>query len=356
MVDQPRSEGGNAIEPELARATGMFREAAEAPQAVARQEASVSDIQRIGAALRARSPHVVLTCARGSSDHAATFAKYAIETRLRIPTVSAAPSVASVYSSLLHADGAVCIAISQSGRSPDLLAMVASLKAAGAWVLALVNDTQSPLCEYADEVFGLAAGPEQSVAATKSFITSLSAIARIVAEWSEDEALKLELHALPGQLAQAWNCDWSALPAALVHSTNLYVLGRGVGLGVAQEAALKLKETSQIHAEAFSTAEVSHGPMALIRDGFPVLMFTQSDETLQSVKAAAATLAERGARVFIAGEEAKGAVRLPAVPCPALLEPIVQVQSFYRAANALATARGLDPDRPPHLAKVTETR
>ena len=355
MVDDRRSVGGNAIEPEFARATNMFREAAEAAEAVARQEASGSDLKRIGAVLRARSPHVVITCARGSSDHAATFAKYAIETRLRIPTASAAPSVASVYSSLLHADGAVCIAISQSGRSPDLLATVASLKAAGAWVLVLVNDTQSPLCEYADEVFALTAGPELSVAATKSFIASLSAIARIVAAWSQDEALEAELRALPNQLAEAWGCDWSALSEALVHSSDLYVLGRGIGLAAAQEAALKLKETSQLHAEAFSSAELSHGPMALVREGFPILMFTQADETAPAMQAAATGLAQRGARVFLAGEDAAGAVRLPAVPCPALLGPIVQVQSFYRAANALAVVRGLDPDRPPHLAKITET-
>jgi glucosamine--fructose-6-phosphate aminotransferase (isomerizing) len=355
MVDDPRSVGGHALEPPLARATDMFREAAEAAQAVARQEAAAADLKRIGTALRARSPHVVITCARGSSDHAATFAKYAIETRIRVPTASAAPSIASVYSSLLHADGAVCIAISQSGRSPDLLATVRSLKAGGAWVLALVNDTQSPLCDFADEVFGLAAGPERSVAATKSFIASLSAIARIVAEWGEEGDLKHQLSALPERLEDAWTCDWSALSDALVHCSDLYVLGRGVGLAVAQEAALKLKETSQLHAEAFSTAELSHGPMALIRDGFPVLMFSQSDETAAAVEAAAALLARRGARVFLAGSEAAGAVRLPAVRCPALLEPIVQIQSFYRAANALAVARGLDPDRPPHLAKVTET-
>jgi len=323
MVDDPGSLGGNAIEPRRAHTTKMFHEAAEAAEAVARQEASSADLKRIGAALRARSPHVVITCARGSSDHAATFAKYAIETRLRIPTASAAPSVASVYSSLLHAEGAVCIAISQSGRSPDLLAMVSSLKAAGAWVLALVNDTQSPLCELADEVFALAAGPERSVAATKSFITSLSAIARIVAAWSEDEALEAELHALPDQLAQAWNCDWSALSEALVPATSLYVLARGVGLAAAQEAALKLKETSQLHAEAFSTAELSHGPMALVREGFPLLMFTQDDETAAAVRTAAAGLAKRGARVFLAGDGAPGAVRLPAVPCPALLGPII---------------------------------
>ncbi|NUQ17618.1 MAG: SIS domain-containing protein [Sphingomonas sp.] len=334
----------------------MFREAAEAADAVARQEQFEADLRRLGAMLRARSPAVVITCARGSSDHAATFAKYAIETRLGIPVASAAPSVASVYASRLHAHGAVCLVISQSGRSPDLLSTIASLKEAGACVIALVNDTESPLAEMADELFGLAAGTERSVAATKSFIASLAAIARLVAEWSDDDSLRQALVELPELLRQAWELDWSSLVGALEHSTDMYVLGRGIGFGVAQEAALKLKETSQLHAEAFSTAELRHGPMALVRDGFPVLIFSQSDETGSDIEETASALIERGADVFLAGGTAPRAVGLPSIRSSPLLEPIVQIQSFYRAANALAAARGLDPDRPPHLAKVTETR
>jgi glucosamine--fructose-6-phosphate aminotransferase (isomerizing) len=333
----------------------MFREAAEAAEAVARQEAAAADLERIGAELRRRSPRVVITCARGSSDHAATFAKYAIETRLGIPTSSAAPSVSSVYSAALRADGALCIAISQSGRSPDLLATVSSLKDAGARVLALVNDTASPLCDLADEVCPLAAGEERSVAATKSFIASLSAIARLIAEWTQDTQLAADLGTLPLLLSEAWELDWSPLVDVLTDARDLYVLGRGLGLGVAQEAALKLKETSQLHAEAFSTAELRHGPMALISQGFPALMFSQSDQTSGPVNEAAAALVERGGRVFVAGEEIPGAVSLPTIGSAPLLEPIVQIQSFYRAANALALARGLDPDNPPHLRKVTET-
>ncbi|MGE5562046.1 MAG: SIS domain-containing protein [Bacillota bacterium] len=338
------------------RLTNMFREAAEAAGAVARQEQDRAQLQRIGAALRNRSPNVVITCARGSSDHAATFAKYAIETRIGVPVASAAPSVASVYGSHLRAEGAICLPISQSGRSPDLLDTVAGLKSAGACVIALVNEPQSPLAELAEEVLDLGAGAERSVAATKSFIASLAAVSRLVAEWSDDEALRSELSQLPARLREAWELDWSPLTEELAGATDLYVLGRGVGFAVAQEAALKLKETSQLHAEPFSTAELRHGPMALVREGFPALIFSQSDETGQMVEATATALADRGAHVFLAGAEAPGATSLPTVRCTPLLEPILQVQSFYRAANALALARGLDPDRPPHLAKVTETR
>jgi glucosamine--fructose-6-phosphate aminotransferase (isomerizing) len=343
-------------QPAAAQTTDMFREAAEAADAVARQEGASADLKRIGAALRARSPNVVITCARGSSDHAATFAKYAIETRVGVPVASAAPSVASVYGSRLRAKDALCIAISQSGRSPDLLATVSALKAAGAWVLALVNDVGSPLSQLADELFGLAAGPERSIAATKSFIASLSAITRLVAEWTENGDLRDELPQLPPLLREAWDLDWSALTQDVAGASDLYVLGRGLGLAVAQEAALKLKETSQLHAEAFSTAELHHGPMALVRRGFSALIFSQSDETGAEVEETAAALGNRGARVFLAGGQATRAMSLPSLRASPLLQPILQIQSFYRAANALAIARGLDPDRPPHLAKVTETR
>jgi len=334
----------------------MFREAAEAADAVVRQAQARTDVERIGRALRKRSPPVVITCARGSSDHAATYAKYAIETRIGVPVASAAPSVASLYGSPLKAAGAICIAISQAGRSPDLLATVSGLKKAGARVVALVNEADSPLADMADEVFGLAAGPERSVAATKSFIASLAAIALLVAEWSDDDALRSDLGDLPSRLRGAWELDWSELVHGLKDATDLYVLGRGLGYGIAQEAALKLKETSQLHAEAFSTAELRHGPMALVREGFPALMFGQSDQTGRNIGETATALIERGARVFLAGGEAAGATVLPTLGCAPLLEPIMQIQSFYRAANALAIARGLDPDSPPHLAKVTETR
>jgi glutamine---fructose-6-phosphate transaminase (isomerizing) len=348
MTDDP---GGPAE-----RSTAMFREAAEAADAVVRQAQARTDVERIGRALRKRSPPVVITCARGSSDHAATYAKYAIETRIGVPVASAAPSVASLYGSPLKAAGAICIAISQSGRSPDLLATVSGLKKAGARVVALVNEADSPLADMADEVLGLAAGPERSVAATKSFIASLAAIALLVAEWSDDDALRSDLGDLPSRLRGAWELDWSELVHGLKDATDLYVLGRGLGYGIAQEAALKLKETSQLHAEAFSTAELRHGPMALVREGFPALMFGQSDQTGRNIGETATALIERGARVFLAGGEAAGATVLPTLGCAPLLEPIMQIQSFYRAANALAIARGLDPDSPPHLAKVTETR
>ena len=334
----------------------MDREAAEAPQVVARQcEAIAGTIAALADRLRAHPPRAVVTCARGSSDHAATYAKYLIETRLGILVSSASPSVTSVYGAPQQLDGALLLAISQSGRSPDLLATVEAAKQARARTLALVNDEASPLAALADDVVPLLAGEERSVAATKSFIASLSAIGGLVAAWADDDALLRAWRDLGPALEAAWAADWAPLVARLEHARGLFVIGRGPGLGVAQEAALKLKETCGLHAEAYSAAEVRHGPLALIGPDMPLLVFRQSDEAEASLEALAADALARGAEVLVAGGGVAGAVALPAVDAHPALEPILQIQSFYRAANALSLARGFDPDRPPHLRKVTET-
>jgi glucosamine--fructose-6-phosphate aminotransferase (isomerizing) len=330
----------------------MLQEAGEASSVVARQLAgNAAAMRRLGERLRAMPPRAVVTCARGSSDHAATFAKYLFETRLGVLTSSAAMSVSSVYGSAQDLEDVLFLAISQSGRSPDLLAAVQAAKAGGALVVAMVNDTTSPLAAIADETIPLSAGPELSVAATKSYIASLSAIVQLTAEWAQDDELLGALENLPALLGRAWALDWSAAGERLRDARNLYVLGRGVGYAVAQEAALKFKETCGLHAESFSAAEVQHGPMALIKDGFPLLVFTQDDESLASVEALVEEMAGRGADVWSAG----GKGRLPALAAHPVLQPLLLIQSFYRMVHGLALARGYDPDQPPHLNKVTKT-
>ena len=339
-------------------ATLMFREARQAPQAVARQLTVNAPIMlRLGARLRALAPRAVVTIGRGSSDHAATFAKYLIETRLGVVTSSGAPSVSSLYASAPGMAGSVCLAISQSGRSPDLLSAVASAKSAGALVIAMVNTEGSPLSALADETIALGAGPELSVAATKSYITALSAIAQLTTAWAEDEDLAQGLETLPRDLAAAWELDWSAALDHLGPASNLYVIARGLGFTIAQEAALKFKETCGLHAEAFSAAEVRHGPMALVVKGFPVLAFAQDDESRAGVDAVATEFAALGADVMLAGTAtaAAGVVRLPSLSAHPALQPLLHAQSFYRLVNRLALERGHDPDHPPTLNKVTET-
>ncbi|KTE14349.1 SIS domain-containing protein [Sphingopyxis sp. H115] len=335
------------------RQTLMEQEAREAAEAVANMLAANRDaFAAIGRRLRASPPTAVVTCARGSSDHAATYAKYLIETMTGTPTASAALSIASLYDAPAVAGNRLCLAISQSGQSPDLLAAVEQQRDAGAFVVALVNAEGSPLADLADVVIPLSAGVERSVAATKSYIASLAAIAALVAAWAEDKALDAALIALPRQLMRAFALDWGPAIPAFQRATNLFVLGRGYGLGAAQEAALKFKETSGLHAESFSSAEVRHGPMAIVGDAFHVLAFGGTDRAAAGVRDVADEFRARGATVLLADPENGD---LPAIAGHPAIEPILMIQSFYRMASALALARGRDPDSPPHLNKVTET-
>jgi glutamine---fructose-6-phosphate transaminase (isomerizing) len=334
----------------------MYREAAQAPEAVRTQlRANAERIAGLAAQLRAAPPRAVVTFARGSSDHAATFARYLIETHIGLLTSSAAPSVSSVYRAAPDLAGTMVLAISQSGASPDLLAAGRGARDGGARIVALINTESSPLAQLADHLIPLHAGPELSVAATKSLIASLAATVQLVAHWSGDATLAAALERLPELLERAWQCDWSAAIAPLAAASSLYVVGRGLGLAIAQEAALKLKETSGLHAEAVSAAELRHGPLALVRPGFPLLMFAQNDASRPGVVRLAAELATEGAQVLIAGAAAAGATLLPTEAAHPVLESVLHAQSFYRMASTLAVARGADPDRPPHLAKVTGT-
>lgn len=335
----------------------MYNEARSSSRVVAKQIFE-NDVlaKKIGDTLRKRRPQVVVTCARGSSDHAATYGKYLIETFAGTPTASFAPSVSSVYAAKQNMHGALFLALSQSGESPDLLASARAAREAGALVVAFVNVVNSPLAELADEVIPLHAGPETSVAATKSFIATLVALLQLVAEWTCSDPLKEALSLLPRQLEAAWNLDWQVAVDKLHASRNFFVIGRGVGLGIAQEAALKFKETAGLHAEAYSAAEVRHGPMAIVDHGFPVLVFTQDDETRAGIDAVVGDFAARGAVVLVAGKSYDNAVCLPSLEgVAAATAPIVFILSFYKMVNALAVARGYDPDSPPHLRKVTET-
>ena len=339
-----------------AERTKMFFEAQSASQAVRAQlHEDSNDIAALGAVIRALAPRAVITCARGSSDHAATYAKYLIETRARVLTASAAPSVSSVYGIDQDLRGCLFLTISQSGRSPDLLASVAAAKKSGATVIALCNVSDAPLVSAADHVIPLRAGPELSVAATKSYLASLAALARLVAAWTENAALHSALNELPALMDRAWQLDWTRPLPLLQTAEHLYIVGRGLGLGAAQEVALKCKETCGLHAESFSSAEVRHGPFTLLGPQFPALLLAQNDATRPGLEALATELVARAIPVFIAGASGSGAHQLPSIECPAELGPILAVQSAYRMIASLSVQRGFDPDRPASLSKVTET-
>lgn len=337
--------------------TRMFTEAAEAAAAVQRQlDLNVDCVARIARRLRATPPRFIVTVARGSSDHAALYAKYLLETHTGLITASCGPSVVSVYATPLQLRDSLCLLISQSGASEDLLAVAEAARRQGAFVVALVNTADSPLAARADEVIELRAGPETSVAATKSFIASLAAVLHLLCLWQGDESLNDALQQAPDLLRKAWASDWSPAIDAIAGAQGLFVLGRGLGLGVACEAALKFKEVCGLHAEGFSTAEVLHGPVTIARRGFPVLVLAQNDACQSGMAALVDELARRGVKLVTAGITHGHATNLPTPAAHPVVAPLLRIQSFYRMANALSVRLGLDPDRPPFLNKVTSTR
>ena len=337
--------------------THMLSEAREAPESVATQVAHDDALySAFGSHLRTQPPSSILTIARGSSDHAAHFMAYLIMARLGRLVTSLPMSLITLYQSHMICDGLVSMAFSQSGQSPDLVAPTRFFSEGGACTVAFVNASPSPLAQAAQWVFPLHAGVEQSVAATKSFIAQLVAGARTVAAWQDDVALQSALAGLPEVLHRAAHQDWSAGVALLQGSDRLFVIGRGTGQAIAMEAALKFKETCGIQAEAFSGAEVKHGPMALIDEGYPLLIFAPRGPAQAGLLALADEMRGRGARILLAAPAGTPGANLPVVDTGAIdLDPISVVQSFYPMVEALARSRGRNPDAPRHLNKVTRT-
>jgi glucosamine--fructose-6-phosphate aminotransferase (isomerizing) len=335
----------------------MLEEAREAPSAVARQLAAGRDAYAaFGERLRSEPPAAILTLARGSSDHAAQFAAYLLMARLGRLVTSLPMSVVTLYQAKIATQGLLALAFSQSGRSTDLVETTRAFTAGNATTVAFVNDAASPLARASRLVFALEAGDERSVAATKSFIAQLVAGVRLAAAWQGDAGLAKALDALPPVLEAAARADWTEGVDTLANADRLFVLGRGTGLAIAMEAALKFKETCGIQAEALSGAEVRHGPIAMVTTGYPVLVFAPRGPAQAGLLETAHEMRVRGARVLLAAPAGTEGAELPLAVAPHPdLDPIAAVQSFYPMAEALSRKRGLDPDRPPHLAKVTLT-
>lgn len=335
----------------------MRREVLEIPAAVGRLlEEGAGEVAAAARAVAGRDPAFLVTVARGSSDHAATFLKYASELLTGLPVASVGPSVASVYGRRLRLAGSVCLAISQSGRSPDIVAMARMAGEAGALTLALTNDAGSDLARACALPLDIRAGAELSVAATKTFVNSAVAALWLLAEVAGDAALGAAIRRLPDALEAAAATRWDALAEALGAAGSLYCLGRGPGLAISNEAALKFKETCRLHAESFSSAEVLHGPVSIVGQGFPVLALAVADSAEEALAAVADDLAAKGATVFATSARARRAAVLPAVRTGhPLTDPLALIVSFYAMVEAVARARGIDPDAPRHLRKVTET-
>ena len=335
----------------------MAREVAEIPEAARRfLTLSAGATARAAVAMREADPAVIVTVARGSSDHAATYLQYAIELLAGIPVASVGPSIASIYHRPLRLARAACIGISQSGESPDIVEMMRGAAVGGALTVAVTNQAESPLAQASAHTLALQAGPEKSVAATKTFVASALAGLALLAEWQDDAALRHAVAGLPDAFGQALGLDWSPLSDRLSRAQSLYVLGRGPAFAIANEAALKFKETCGLHAESFSAAEVLHGPSAIVQAQFPVLALGVEDAALPRLTETTARLAAQGADVFLTGADVPGVTRLPLLPdLHSLCAPLVLAVSFYAFVEGLARRRGFDPDVPPHLRKVTKT-
>jgi len=337
--------------------TQMRREILEIPDAAERLlTQGAPEIARIAAAARNADPAYAVTVARGSSDHACSFLKYAFELELGLPVASVGPSVASIYGAKLRLARSICLSVSQSGQSPDIVAMSQSAGTGGAMTVAVTNDAASPLAGVTDHTIDIHAGPERSVAATKTFVNSVLAGLMLLAEWNDDDALRQGLQSAPEAFAKAAEMTWPELRAAIAAKQSLFTLGRGPSWAISNEAALKFKETCQIHAESYSAAEVLHGPVSIVDEGFPVLCFATNDAAKPAVLGVADQLAEKGARVFVTSDRPCGAQSLSFMRTEhALTDALALMVSFYSMVEQVAADRGIDPDAPRHLKKVTET-
>ncbi len=338
--------------------TRMASEAAEAPDRIALQaEALAAPLQELARWWLASPPSAIITCARGSSDHAALFGKYALEQATGRPVASLGPSQASVYETQLHFDDMLFITVSQSGQSPDLLRSAQAAKAGGALVVGIVNDPLSPLAAAADIVLDMHAGPEHAVAATKSFLCTLTTFVRLIAAITSSSGIAGALDRLPEQLRFGSGERWgNRIVSQFCDAQRAFVIGRGTGLGIAAEAALKLKEVAGLHAEAFSAAEVHHGPKAAVGADSPVIVLGSEDAARSSLDEAARSLSAFGPAVFGSLVNVEGVMALPTVRTGhPLTQPVAQAAAFYQFAEELSRRRSLDPDNPPSLSKVTKT-
>lgn len=328
--------------------TIMEQEARTAPQKIADQlEANAGIMQQLGERLRAFAPRFVMIVGRGSSDHAGVFAKYLFEIEAGVPTFAAAPSVASVYGKTLKLEGALVIVISQSGRSPDILAQARMAKNAGAFCVALVNDESAPIKDIVDVVVPLRAGEEKAVAATKSYLATLSAILQLAAAWTQSESLASAVASLPQALQTAVDAEPQLTPESVADVKNLVVLGRGLGYAVSKEIALKLKEVCSIHAEAFSSAEFLHGPVTLVEKKLTIVDVCIGDESYASHIEQIENVSQRGADLVYLNQTS--------TDIHPRVAPLALLQRFYIDVAAVAIARGIDPDQPAGLKKVTQT-
>jgi glutamine---fructose-6-phosphate transaminase (isomerizing) len=331
----------------------MSREIGESADVVARIVRNRAATREIARKIAIESAPLCVVCGRGSSGHAGVFLRYLVETRLHLPVSASAPSVITAFRTPLMLNHALFVVISQSGRSPDLVAATRAARAAGARTIAIVNETSSPVADEAEFVVPIEAGPEHSVAATKTVIGSMAASVGLVAELANNRALGSALERLPERLHRALALDWSEIDADIIKASAVFVAARGLGLGSAREIALKISEILRLPSIGLSAAELQHGPRAALSSRTPVLMMRLMDETAPMVDALAQTLREQNIALHLCGGPDGSLPWLTGDD--AVTDPITMLVPAYRMIEQTARACGFDPDRPPSLSKVTET-
>ena len=344
---------------------GLIDEILEQPAAVQRLlDSAPTAFAPISAALRARRPRFAVIAARGTSDNAGIYAQYLLAIRNGLIVALAAPSTITLYGARPNMADALVIGISQSGRSPDIVAVVEEARGQGALTVALTNDTDSPLAETADHVVDLCAGPELATAATKTYTTELLAAALLSTALDAPSSREMvDLAGLPALMSAALTVEPHARELAVAHAMRerAVVLGRGYSYPSAREWALKLQELALVAAMPYSAADFEHGPLALAEPGIPVLAVAPSGPELEAQVALLTQLKEdHGARLLVisdspAAREIDGGLALPD-GIPPWLAPIVEILPAQLYAFHLTVARGLDPDHPRSIRKVTETR
>jgi glucosamine--fructose-6-phosphate aminotransferase (isomerizing) len=338
-------------------------EIGESPAVVERLLASAPPaLRNLAAHVRRRSVDAVFIAARGTSDHAATYAQYVLGVRNELPVGLATPSVQSLYGASPNVKRALVAGVSQSGRSPDVVEVLADARRQGALTLAVTNASDSPLAHVADVVVDLGAGPELAIAASKTYVSELVVMA-LLSEALRGTEVDEPLLALPTSLARA--LDGEAAVASLAADrrglSECAVIARGYNYPTAREWALKLKEIARIQTDPYSAADFEHGPITLVEPGYEVLAIAVQGPTLPGLRELLGRLRRDGARLLVASDDAEargaadGAIALdPSVP--EWLSPIVTIVHCQLFAYHLAQARGLDPDAPRNLQKVTLTR
>jgi len=321
-------------------------------------------VDAIAASLRDHPPRHVVIAARGTSDHAAIYAQYVLGVRHRLSVGLGTPSIVSLYGAAPDFADALVIGISQSGASPDIVAVIAAARAQGAPTIAITNDPGSPLATAADRTIALGAGTERAIAATKTYSAELLAVALLSAALTDDPLDRVAVAAIPETLARALTLEpeIERIAADQAGATRALVIARGFEYATAREWALKLKELAHVFADPYSAADFQHGPVALVEPGVPVLAVARAGAPEADLSALLGRLrSDLRAELMIVSDVgpaldlATWPVRLPA-GTPEWLGPLVSILPCQLHAMSLTRARGLDPERPRNLAKVTRTR